>query len=203
MKFAFALAATTALVLPAAANATTYVFTVAPILGTTGAPLDPNEGRTFTFTIGDTEVPTIVPGLTNPNYRAHAYSFTEFGSTTPVLVSAAPGHNIAFDISGQGGLSLTNSGVRNFFVFNTQLFDTVAYATARLTNPAAQPVFFTNTFRLSTIAGNGGPRPTDNYTVTIAVSPAVPEPTTWAMMIAGFGMIGGAMRRRTTRVRFA
>lgn len=34
---------------------------------------------------------------------------------------------------------------------------------------------------------------------------SVPEPTTWAMMIIGFGFIGGAMRRRTCRttVRFA
>lgn len=28
----------------------------------------------------------------------------------------------------------------------------------------------------------------------------VPEPATWAMMIAGFGLVGGAMRRRKTRV---
>ena len=28
----------------------------------------------------------------------------------------------------------------------------------------------------------------------------VPEPSTWAMMIAGFGMVGGAMRRRTAMV---
>ena len=32
---------------------------------------------------------------------------------------------------------------------------------------------------------------------------AVPEPATWAMMIAGFGLVGGAMRRRTATVRFA
>ena len=31
----------------------------------------------------------------------------------------------------------------------------------------------------------------------------VPEPSTWAMMIAGFGMIGGAMRRRATKVALA
>ena len=30
--------------------------------------------------------------------------------------------------------------------------------------------------------------------------PAVPEPATWALMIAGFGMVGAAMRRRTTAV---
>ena len=32
---------------------------------------------------------------------------------------------------------------------------------------------------------------------------AVPEPATWAMMIGGMGMIGGAMRRRRVRVTFA
>lgn len=37
------------------------------------------------------------------------------------------------------------------------------------------------------------------------VTSGVPEPATWAMMIAGFGMIGGTMRRRkvTARVRYA
>ncbi len=32
---------------------------------------------------------------------------------------------------------------------------------------------------------------------TIAVTNAVPEPATWAMMIAGFGLVGFAARRRT------
>lgn len=32
---------------------------------------------------------------------------------------------------------------------------------------------------------------------------AVPEPATWAMMIGGFGLVGGAMRRRRAAVRFA
>ena len=32
---------------------------------------------------------------------------------------------------------------------------------------------------------------------------AVPEPATWAMMIAGFGLVGGAMRRRKVSVAFA
>ena len=41
--------------------------------------------------------------------------------------------------------------------------------------------------------------------VSSVVSGAVPEPATWALMIAGFGLIGGAMRRangqRRTKVR--
>jgi hypothetical protein len=32
---------------------------------------------------------------------------------------------------------------------------------------------------------------------------AVPEPATWLMMIAGFGLVGGAMRRRTAKVGYA
>jgi hypothetical protein len=31
----------------------------------------------------------------------------------------------------------------------------------------------------------------------------IPEPATWAMMIGGFGLVGGAMRRRATKVAFA
>jgi hypothetical protein len=45
----------------------------------------------------------------------------------------------------------------------------------------------------------------DNLTFNAAVSGAVPEPATWALMILGFGAVGGAMRRRqsATKVRFA
>ena len=49
---------------------------------------------------------------------------------------------------------------------------------------------------------------TPQSTVTInfaAAAGAVPEPATWAMMIGGIGMVGGAMRRRkvSTKVSFA
>ena len=40
-----------------------------------------------------------------------------------------------------------------------------------------------------TSGGNG------SYAGTLAFA-AVPEPATWAMMIGGFGLVGGAMRRR-------
>ena len=39
-----------------------------------------------------------------------------------------------------------------------------------------------------------------NLTINTIAPPAVPEPTTWAMMIAGFGLVGGAMRRRNDRL---
>ena len=42
----------------------------------------------------------------------------------------------------------------------------------------------------------------DNVSLTMASAPvggAVPEPATWGMMILGFGVVGGAMRRRRRR----
>lgn len=45
----------------------------------------------------------------------------------------------------------------------------------------------------------------DQLNFTPAAAGAVPEPASWAMMIGGFGLVGGAMRRRSARttVRFA
>lgn len=57
-----------------------------------------------------------------------------------------------------------------------------------------------NTLSYDTLAGNPG----DSFRV---LTGGVPEPATWAFMILGFGLIGGAMRqakgRTATRVRFA
>jgi hypothetical protein len=39
--------------------------------------------------------------------------------------------------------------------------------------------------------------------VTFTKAPAVPEPATWAMMIAGIGAVGVSMRRRKTAISFA
>ncbi len=62
------------------------------------------------------------------------------------------------------------------------------------------------TFRVQNYAGtNASPFSING---TVATVTAVPEPATWAMMIAGMGAVGFAMRRRrkanvTTTVRFA
>ena len=44
------------------------------------------------------------------------------------------------------------------------------------------------------VTGNGAVG--SDFQVANLVSGAVPEPATWAMMIGGIGMVGGAMRRR-------
>jgi hypothetical protein len=46
--------------------------------------------------------------------------------------------------------------------------------------------------------------PNDTVTIKIgALTAAVPEPASWALMIGGFGLAGAAMRRRAVGLRFA
>ena len=54
------------------------------------------------------------------------------------------------------------------------------------------PVFKTGSFTLTDAGG------ATNGTLTISAVNAVPEPASWAMLIAGFGLTGAAMRRRRT-----
>lgn len=51
--------------------------------------------------------------------------------------------------------------------------------------------------------GSGGPSGIVKLSRNVALPGAVPEPATWAMLIAGFAMTGAAMRRRSLAVRFA
>jgi len=54
------------------------------------------------------------------------------------------------------------------------------------------------------VAGIGFPGDTSGrFTVTYEFTPAVPEPGTWALMLAGFAMTGYALRRRRAVVAFA
>ena len=53
----------------------------------------------------------------------------------------------------------------------------------------------------NTYGGLNGGIYLDNITVFDVTAPgAVPEPTTWALMISGFGLAGAALRRRRTAV---
>ena len=62
------------------------------------------------------------------------------------------------------------------------------------TGSESAPTFLTGTFALTQYQGTG------TYTLTISnpAAAAVPETATWAMMLAGFGMVGFAMRRRSS-----
>lgn len=65
------------------------------------------------------------------------------------------------------------------------------------TGTTAQPVFKTGSFQLSSIVSG---RSVLTITRSAGIGSTVPEPATWAMLVAGMGMVGGAVRRRRTIV---
>ena len=53
------------------------------------------------------------------------------------------------------------------------------------------------------LVSDDGDGPNQSYLVKLAFTGAVPEPASWAMMVGGFGLIGGTMRRRRRKLTVA
>jgi opacity protein-like surface antigen len=151
-----------------------------------------NKGN-FSFTIDEDRTPDVVLanqvsyGTTSPKL---SIAYTNVPSQGAGTVQSAL---TLFTAVPQGGLAFTGPGsLGTVRLFNTTLISNSGFNTA-LPKDQNKAVFKLGTFQLSTTAQNSGPRPFDNYAVTIA---AVPEPASWALMIAGFGLAGGALRIR-------
>lgn len=100
----------------------------------------------------------------------------------------------------------TSSNVASSITFGTGAFSALgvsapgfgfgSFAGPNLFNGSTtSPMFNLGTFNLGQVmtgAGTGGGR----LTISQAPASAVPEPATWAMLLAGFGMVGYGMRRR-------
>jgi hypothetical protein len=189
--FLFAAAAVVAMAAPASAKLVSFKITNVSA---------PDRGD-FYFELDDTRTPDIVTA-TSVRFAA-----VNGGTAVPIRYAGVPntptgtttnGGVTFFTATNQGGLALSGiPGIAGTFQLkNTLLITNTSFST---TTPrsANKPVFRFGTFALSTTAQNSGPRPVDNYRVTIA---AVPEPASWAMMIAGFVAVGVGLRRRKSAV---
>ncbi|WP_375392263.1 PEPxxWA-CTERM sorting domain-containing protein [uncultured Sphingomonas sp.] len=95
---------------------------------------------------------------------------------------ASPDNTFSATIDGhQVSPQLTNSGA-----FSYAIYSGTFVASANATTIEFDVVDRGGNFNLDAVSVRDAPMPA-----------AVPEPATWAMMIAGVGMIGGAMRRRS------
>lgn len=159
---------------------------VMPIVGTdpaTGGPIftfaAPTPRRWFDPPFADGFVYSLEGGATFTEIGAPPASF---GFAGPFTISA--GGSILGSI-GPGGTFLFGPGVTTFTLSGiSELLDTAAPGFA-----TAFPAFldWTGSASLLTI------------TPTL-VSDVVPEPSSWAMLIAGFGLTGAALRRRRLRL---
>jgi hypothetical protein len=165
-------------------------------LNSLGLNVNTNAGTTGTFEFYFRQG-------TSTGFQSDAAGWTLFSTNT--AVSAGSGAATAIDITNlmldantryglyftqtAGSLSYTNgTGVGNVAATNGDLTVFEGYGSAYRFGGSFEPRVVNATFEY-TVAGAG----------------AVPEPATWAMMIGGIGMVGGAMRRRkvSTTVSFA
>jgi hypothetical protein len=187
---AIILAATAAFALAGApATARVLQFTITNVGGV-------NDRGDFSFRLDEDRVPDIVlpAQVTYGNGTASPRIAVRY-SDVPNRGAGTVNSPVTFFTSvQQGGLSFTGpAGV--FQLKNTVLITNDAFNSS-LPKAQNKALFKLGTFELSTTARNSNPvRPFDNYRVTIA---AVPEPASWAMMIAGFGLAGAAVRRRAS-----
>lgn len=123
-------------------------------------------------------IQTPVAGVPNSStiFAIAAGTFT--GAQSPLV------YVYFFNAASGGGLGILDPSTSNILMLSDgpQLYS----------GTEADPDFLAGTFALTEFEGSG------KYTVVIsdAALAAVPESATWTMMLAGFGMIGVAIRRR-------
>ncbi|QXQ06200.1 PEPxxWA-CTERM sorting domain-containing protein [Sphingosinicellaceae bacterium] len=124
-------------------------------------------------------------------------------SGTLIIDFAKPVSNLTFNYSDDDVTStLGFEGSSTTASFTGQLFADGDPLTQDVFNLSIVP----NITQLIVFSNDPGGVIFDNFSFTTSVAGEVPEPATWAMMIVGFGAVGGSLRRRNklaTCVNFA
>ena len=101
-----------------------------------------------------------------------------------------------FSNKGQGIAGFNDVSTQDVLNFSSAVY--LSYDAISNAGPISS--IFTFSSNLATTSGQlnwVGPSPTGLiFRAVVRATSAVPEPTSWAMIIAGFGLAGGALRRR-------
>jgi len=193
--------------MPAGATTTMYTDSTAFLAASGGAVLNDLNGAT----VGEDVLAGSYPGVTISGTNATA-SFVDGASTYAVngttyldvdifagsitAVFSAPLKSF-----GASFYSLNNYSPRTTITIDGTVFDPLPLSPSFLgfvSDTGFTSITFTNPLYYPDNDHFG----VDDIYVSLA-APAVPEPATWGMMIAGLGIVGFAMRSRKAAVRFA
>ena len=178
------LAAASVLVAAAGARAATFI-----------EPWTSSPSGAISVTIGDNGLGVVggstdaVNGNSTHNYNASTGVFVD--TFDFFLPTGMAGASAITTISGTAvnDLNFTN------ITFNSATGTTSTGGGTSMAHVDLQPIVSGGPQHL-VITGSGGSAATFGGTVSFVLAGAVPEPTTWALMIVGFGGIGGLLRKR-------
>jgi hypothetical protein len=183
------------------ANTTTATFTFNGSLFNTGNlildPIDPftvEEGDIIELTL------TLASGFIVPGSGEQLFGLNFFRADGENPIITASMFETTVSGSGVFSYSLGPTGLPN----DTQGGSCSNCLTSIMGQVPGDSFTFDRLVLRQTIDRLGGPYTVDtaSFSYQLRDLAAVPEPATWAMMILGFGVVGGAMRRRV-RVRAA
>ncbi len=178
--------------LAATTNQSTDGFETAPAGGTTSYSTG-YTGAGFTIKSAENYLASIDPAFSPVFYDWGSGDTMLFAQNGTVTFTLAPGRT-AFGID---LMSILNYGAT---ITIGGLSSNYNVATAGYPNRTFFGITSDTAITGFTLKATGGYGEFDNFTLASAVS-AIPEPATWAMMIYGFGLVGGTMRHYARRIR--
>lgn len=179
-------------------------------LGAPATPAAPSFIEGIDPTLG-----TLLSITINTTFSVFANATGSTGAPSTAVYFSSPG--LSFSQSSGIGTPSIAFGYATLSQYTSTLSASASASYLYTVNPATYDLFSASHIDIALLGGNGSSSTgtgfttsnsgigTVTYTYDGAATPAVPEPATWAMMIAGFGFIGAAMRRRKPRtaVRYA